>query len=60
MGEKPLAWITVANGLIGNYVVQSAPKFASRWRVRALEWVHNNRRNSSGVSPASRAIAPIV
>ena len=32
----PLAWITGANGLIGNYVVQSAPKLAPRWRVRAL------------------------
>ena len=31
-----LAWITGASGLIGNYVVQSAPKFAPRWRVRAL------------------------
>jgi len=31
-----LAWITGANGLIGNYLVQTAPQFASRWRVRAL------------------------
>jgi dTDP-4-dehydrorhamnose reductase len=31
-----LAWITGANGLIGNYLVQAAPKFAARWRVRAL------------------------
>jgi dTDP-4-dehydrorhamnose reductase len=33
---KPLAWITGANGLIGNYLVQTAPRFAARWRVRAL------------------------
>ena len=33
---KPLAWITGANGLIGNYLVQAAPKFTPRWRVRAL------------------------
>jgi dTDP-4-dehydrorhamnose reductase len=33
---KPLAWITGANGLIGNYLVQTAPKFAPHWRVRAL------------------------
>ncbi len=32
---KP-AWITGANGLIGNQIVQLAPKFAPRWRVRAL------------------------
>src|ERR1035437_8905613 len=31
-----LVWITGANGLIGNYLVQTAPKFAPRWRVRAL------------------------
>jgi dTDP-4-dehydrorhamnose reductase len=31
-----LAWITGANGLIGSYLVQTAPKFAPRWRVRAL------------------------
>jgi dTDP-4-dehydrorhamnose reductase len=31
-----LAWITGANGLIGNYLVQAAPTFAPRWRVRAL------------------------
>jgi dTDP-4-dehydrorhamnose reductase len=31
-----LAWITGAGGLIGNYLVQTAPKFAPQWRVRAL------------------------
>jgi dTDP-4-dehydrorhamnose reductase len=31
-----LAWITGANGLIGNYLVQAAPKPASHWHVRAL------------------------
>jgi len=30
------AWITGANGLIGNYLVQTAPRFAPRWHVRAL------------------------
>jgi len=30
------AWITGANGLIGNYLVQTAPRFAPDWRVRAL------------------------
>ena len=33
---KPSVWITGANGLIGNYLVQSAPKLAPRWHVRAL------------------------
>ncbi len=34
------AWITGANGLIGNYLVQTAPRFASEWRVRALTREH--------------------
>ena len=33
---EPLVWITGANGLIGNYLVQTSPQFAPRWRVRAL------------------------
>ena len=31
-----LVWITGANGLIGNYLVQTASQFAPHWRVRAL------------------------
>jgi dTDP-4-dehydrorhamnose reductase len=34
--SKPLAWITGASGLIGNYFVQTAPRFAPRWRVQGL------------------------
>ncbi|MGD0208094.1 MAG: SDR family oxidoreductase [Verrucomicrobiota bacterium] len=34
--SKPLAWITGANGLIGNYLVRTAPRFAPRQCVRAL------------------------
>jgi len=34
--SKPLAWITGANGLIGNYLVRTAPQFAPRWRVIGL------------------------
>jgi dTDP-4-dehydrorhamnose reductase len=30
------AWITGANGLIGNYLVQTVPKFAPRLRVRPV------------------------
>jgi len=33
---KPLAWITGASGLIGNYLVQTAPVCAPNFRVRAL------------------------
>src|SRR5215813_10835847 len=34
--SRSLAWITGAGGLIGNYLVQTAPRFASSWRVRGL------------------------
>jgi dTDP-4-dehydrorhamnose reductase len=33
--NKP-AWITGANGLIGNYLVRTAPEFAPLWQVRGL------------------------
>ena len=36
ISERPLAWITGSAGLIGNYLVQSAPQFAPRWQVRGL------------------------
>jgi dTDP-4-dehydrorhamnose reductase len=35
-GRLPLAWITGAGGLIGNYLFHSAAKFAPDWRVRPL------------------------
>jgi dTDP-4-dehydrorhamnose reductase len=34
--KKQFAWITGADGLIGNYLVQAAPQFAPRLRARAL------------------------
>jgi len=34
--SRPLAWITGTNGLIGNYLVRTAPQFAPGWRVRGL------------------------
>jgi dTDP-4-dehydrorhamnose reductase len=35
--NAPLAWVTGAGGLIGNYLVQLAPRFAPGWRVRGLK-----------------------
>ncbi len=34
--QNKMAWITGAGGLIGNYLVQTAPKFAPQLAVRAL------------------------
>jgi dTDP-4-dehydrorhamnose reductase len=35
--NRKVAWITGAHGLIGNYLVQTAPRFAPGWRVRGLK-----------------------
>ncbi|HEY1662497.1 MAG TPA: SDR family oxidoreductase [Verrucomicrobiae bacterium] len=34
--QNNLAWVTGANGLIGNYFVSTAPQFAPQWQVRGL------------------------
>src|SRR5262245_54776878 len=34
--SRSLAWITGAGGLIGSYLVQTAPRFANAWHVRGL------------------------
>ncbi len=34
--QSKLAWVTGAGGLIGNYLVQIAPKVVPNWRVRGL------------------------
>lgn len=36
MPSKPLAWITGAGGLIGNYLVQTAPQSAPSWSAKGL------------------------
>jgi len=36
MAVMNTAWITGSNGLIGNYLVQTAPRSAPHWRIRAL------------------------
>ena len=36
MNERKTAWITGAAGLLGNYLVQTAPRFAPTWQVRGL------------------------
>ncbi len=34
--KEKLAWITGAAGLIGNYLVKAAPKYANGWQMRGL------------------------
>ena len=34
--QRNVSWITGANGLIGNYLVQTAAQFAPHWTLRVL------------------------
>ena len=52
------AWITGANGLIGNYLVQTAPQFAPRWRVRALTRADFDLLNFAAVEREFKKDAP--
>src|SRR5438874_2801433 len=36
LSTKPAAWVTGANGLIGNYRVLTAAQYFPQWRVRAV------------------------
>lgn len=36
MANSPLAWVTGAGGLIGNSLVELAPRYAPAWQVRGL------------------------
>ena len=33
---KPVAWITGSGGLIGSYLIRTAPRWAPQWQVRGL------------------------
>ena len=55
---QKLAWITGANGLIGNYLVQNAPRFAPRWRVRTLTRTDFDLLNFAAISRAFASEQP--
>lgn len=56
--NAPLVWITGAGGLIGNYLVQSAPKLAPQWRVRPLTRADLDLANFGAVREAFRKESP--
>ena len=53
-----VAWITGANGLIGYYLVQSAPDFAPAWHIRALTRAQLGLIDFAAVRRAFRKDAP--
>lgn len=52
------AWVTGAGGLIGNYLVQTAPQFAPEWEVRGLTRGQLDLTDFAAVARAFRADAP--
>ena len=57
MNGRPV-WITGAGGLIGNYLVQTAPKFAPQFHVRALTRADLDLENFAAVREAFRKESP--
>lgn len=55
---KPRIIVTGAAGLIGQYVVQSAPRWAPKWEVHALSRADLDLTDSTAVERAWRAIKP--
>ena len=43
------AWITGSNGLIGNYIARTAPKFGAQWHARALTRANFDLLNFAGI-----------
>ena len=56
--KNKLVWITGANGLIGNYLVQTAPRFAPQFTVRALTRADFDLLDFAAVRRAFRAQRP--
>ena len=54
----PVAWITGAAGLIGNYLCQLAPELAPGWRVRGLTRADLDLTDFDAVGRAWRADRP--
>ena len=56
--NAPLVWITGAGGLIGNYLVQTAPYYLPSWRVRALIRAELDLTNVAAVRQAFQKDSP--
>lgn len=56
--STPLVWITGAGGLIGNYLVQTAARFAASWRIRGLIRADFDLENVAAVREAFQKDSP--
>src|SRR5690242_5110231 len=55
---QPLVWITGTGGLIGNCLVQTAPRSAPAWRIRALTRPELDLTNFATVRAAFKKDSP--
>lgn len=55
---KPIAWVTGAGGLIGSYLVRTAPRWAPQWDVRGLTRVEIDLTDESAVRQLWRGPQP--
>jgi dTDP-4-dehydrorhamnose reductase len=53
-----IVWITGANGLIGNYLIQTAPRMAPRWEVIGLTRARLDVTDANAVREQFRARGP--
>jgi dTDP-4-dehydrorhamnose reductase len=56
--DKPIVWITGAGGLIGNYLVQLAPRFAPRFKTVQLTRSKLDLLDSAAITRACKAQKP--
>ena len=60
MGQRQIAWITGAGGLIGNYLVQHAASMPSAWQVRGITREQLDLTDFSAVRRAFREESPAL
>ena len=58
--DKPAVWVTGAGGLIGNYLVQLAPRFAPQFEAVGLTRAKLNLLDFAAVRAAFRAQQPVA
>jgi dTDP-4-dehydrorhamnose reductase len=59
-GGKPMVWVTGTAGLIGRYVVESAPRWAPQWNVQGLTRAELDLTDGQAVASAFKRQEPSV
>jgi len=56
--SRPNCWITGAGGLIGNYLVRTAPQFAAQWQVTGILRAGLQDGTNAGVAHPNSSYSP--